>query len=131
MATRRTTELLHEALEEAALVGAREITEFLGTYRGKDPDRLRRVQIAIGAVGSYTRWRASHNNMISMMLIAARQSGIGPQQTLDIAKTAGLLPESTQPGDVIPLKVATGGDGRRSGPTRPTVSAAPPPESKK
>jgi len=44
---RRTTELLHEALEEAALVGAKEIKEFLGTYRGKDPERLRRVQIAI------------------------------------------------------------------------------------
>ncbi len=99
-------EALHEALEEAALAGAKEIKEFLGTYRGKDPDRLRRVQIAIGAVGSYTRWRASQNNMISMMLIAARQCGIGPQQTLDIAKNAGLLPESSEAGEVIPLKAA-------------------------
>ena len=104
--SRQTTELLHEALAEAALVGAKEIKEFLGTYRGKDPDRLRRVQIAIGAVGSYTRWRASHNNMISMMLIAARQTGIGPQQTLEIAKSAGLLPESTDVGEVVALKVA-------------------------
>jgi len=103
---RRTTELLHEALEEAALVGAKEIKEFLGTYRGKDPERLRRVQIAIGAVGSYTRWRASHNNMISMMLIAARQTGIGAEQTLEIAKTAGLLPEATESGAVVALKVA-------------------------
>jgi len=102
----RISEQLHEALEEAALVGAREIKEFLGTYRGKDPDRLRRVQIAIGAVGSYTRWRASQNNMISMMLIAARQSGIGPQQTLDMAKAAGLLPESIEPAEVIALKPA-------------------------
>jgi hypothetical protein len=106
MSARRTTQLLHEALEEAALVGAKEITEFLGTYRGKDPDRLRRVQIAIGAVGSYTRWRASHNNMVSMMLIAARQSGIGPQQTLDIAKNAGLLPDSIVAGEVVALKAA-------------------------
>ena len=92
--SKRTTELLHEALEEAALVGAKEIKEFLGTYRGKDPDRLRRVQIAIGAVGSYTRWRASQNNMISMMLMAARQTGVASDVTLDIAKAAGLLPET-------------------------------------
>lgn len=105
MSRRRTAEL-HEALEEAALAGAKEIKEFLGTYRGKDPDRLRRVQIAIGAVSGYTRWQASQNNMVSMMLIAARQSGIGPQQTLDIAKTAGLLPESTEPGEVVVLKAA-------------------------
>ena len=103
---RRSTEDLHEALEHAALAGAKEITEFLTTYRGKDPDRLRRVQIAIGAVGGYTRWRASHNNMISMMLIAARQTGIGPQQTLEIAKTAGLLPETIVPGEVVPMKAA-------------------------
>ena len=104
--SRRTTELLHEALEEAALAGAKEITEFLSTYRGKDPERMRRVQIAIGAVGGYTRWRASHNNMISMMLIAARQTGIGPQQTLEIAKSAGLLPETIVPGEVVALKAA-------------------------
>jgi len=103
---KRTTEALHEALEEAALAGAKEITEFLTTYRGKDPERLRRVQVAIGAVGGYTRWRASHNNMISMMLIAARQTGIGPTQTLEIAKAAGLLPEAIVAGEVVPLKVA-------------------------
>ena len=103
---RRVTEALHEALEEAALAGAKEIKEFLSNYRGKDPERLRRVQVAIGAVGGYTRWRASHNNMVSMMLIAARQSGIGAQQTLDIAKAAGLLPESVTSADVIELKAA-------------------------
>jgi len=103
---RRSTELLHEALEEAALAGAREIKEFLGTYRGKDPERLRRVQIAIGAVSGYTRWRASQNNMVSMMLIAARQVGITPQQTLDIAKVAGLLPENIEPASVVKLKTA-------------------------
>lgn len=104
MAVRRTTEALHEALEEAALAGAKEIKEFLGTYRGKDPERLRRVQIAMGAVSGYTRWRASQNNMISMMLIAARQIGVSAETTLEIAKTAGLLPESTVPAAV--LKVA-------------------------
>ena len=104
--SRKIREQLHEALEEAALAGAKEIKEFLATYRGKDPERLRRVQIAIGAVSGYTRWRASQNNMISMMLIAARQAGIGPQQTLDIAKNAGLLPEGTEAGEVISLKAA-------------------------
>ena len=102
---RRVSQALHEALEEAALAGAKEIKEFLGTYRGKDPDRLRRVQVAIGAVSGYTRWRASHNNMVSMMLIAARQTGLGPQQTLDIAKTAGLLPESST-AEILELKAA-------------------------
>ena len=100
MSKRPVTQLLHEALEDAALAGAREIKEFLATYRGRDPDRLRRVQVAVGAVSGYTRWRASQNNMISMMLIAARQTGIGPEQTLAIAKTAGLLPESSS-ADVV------------------------------
>lgn len=57
MSRRRTTEDLHTALEEAALAGAQEIRDFLSTYRGKDPERLRRVQIAVGAVSGYTRWR--------------------------------------------------------------------------
>lgn len=94
MASRR--ELLHESLEEAALAGAKEITTFLGTYRGKDPERLHRVQIAMGAVGSYTRWRASQNNMVSMMLMAARQVGISAEQTLEVVKAAGLLPEAAK-----------------------------------
>lgn len=96
---------LHEALEEAALAGANEIKEFLRSYRGKDPDRLRRVQVAVGAVGGYTRWRASQNNMISMMLIAGRQGGIGPEQTIEMAKAVGLLPESFK-AQVVELKVA-------------------------
>ena len=101
---RRSAELLQEALEEAALAGAKEIKKFLDSYQGKDPDRLRRVQIAIGAVAGYTRWRASHNNMVSMMLICARQVGITPEQTLEIAKGAGLLPETVVPGEVVKLK---------------------------
>jgi hypothetical protein len=44
--------------------------------------------------------------MVSMMLIAARQTGIGAEQTLDIAKSAGLLPESVTSGHVIELKAA-------------------------
>lgn len=86
---------LSEALEDAALAGAREIKEFLGTYRGKDPDRLKRVQIAVGAVSGYTRWRASQNNMVSMMLMAARQTGVSREDTLQMAQLAGLLPEAS------------------------------------
>lgn len=92
----KRTAALSEALEEAALAGAKEIKEFLSTYRGKDPERLRRVQIAAGAVSGYTRWRASQNNMVSMMLMAARQTNVPPDQTLEICKLAGLLPESTE-----------------------------------
>jgi hypothetical protein len=104
--SKRTREQLHEALEEAALAGAKEIKEFLGTYRGKDPDRYRRVQIAIGAVSGYTRWRASQNNMVSMMLIAARQTGISAEQTLEIAKGAGLLPETATAGPAEIVRAA-------------------------
>lgn len=94
--TIKRAERLSEALEEAALAGANEIREFLGTYRGKDPERLKRVQIAVGAVSGYTRWRASQNNMVSMMLMAARQTGVSATDTLAIAKAAGLLPEAVQ-----------------------------------
>lgn len=99
----KRSELMAEALEDAALAGAREIKEFLGTYRGKDPDRLKRVQVAVATVSGYTRWRASQNNMASMMLMAARQTGVSSEQTLEICKIAGLLPESAQP---APLKIA-------------------------
>src|SRR3954462_6777462 len=92
----KRSQALSEALEDAALAGAKEIREFLGTYRGKDPDRLKRVQIAANAVSGYTRWRASQNNMVSMMLMAARQTGVTQEQTLEICKVAGLLPESTE-----------------------------------
>ena len=104
MINKSKQDLLHDALMDAALAGAKEIKEFLGTYRGKDPERLRRVQIACGAVGAYTRWRASQNNMVSMMLIAARQGGIGSAQTLEIAKEAGLLPESVEVADLKIVK---------------------------
>lgn len=103
MNRRDRQEQLHEALAEAALAGAQEIKTFLGTYRGKDPERLHRVQIAMGAVGSYTRWRASQNNMVSMMLMAARQVGISAEQTLDVVKAAGLLPDRAE---IVPLKKA-------------------------
>jgi hypothetical protein len=93
---RRKEEQLQDALIEAALAGAKEISEFLSVYRGKDPDRYRRVDVARSAVGSYTRYRASQNNMISMMLLAARQVGVSAEQTLDLAKAEGLLPESAK-----------------------------------
>ena len=100
----KRSQMLAEALEDAALAGAKEIKEFLGTYRGEDPERFKRVQVAVGAVSGYTRWRASQNNMVSMMLMAARQTGISAQHTLEIAKVAGLLPESVEPAE--PLKIA-------------------------
>lgn len=94
--SQRTAVALSEALEEAALAGAKEIREFLATYRGKDPDRMKRVQVAVTAVSGYTRWRASQNNMVSMMLMAARQTGVSSEQTLEICKLAGILPASTE-----------------------------------
>jgi hypothetical protein len=100
----KRSESLSEALEDAALAGAKEIKEFLGVYRGKDPERLKRVQISVGAVSGYTRWRASQNNMVSMMLMAARQTGISAETTLEIAKVAGLLPASAEMSE--PLKLA-------------------------
>lgn len=104
MPTKNRTQMLREALEEAALAGAKEIKEFLTTYRGKDPERLRRVQIAVSAVGGYTRWRASENNMVSMILAAAQQSGIGQEQTLEIVKSTGLLPETASITDLKVVK---------------------------
>jgi hypothetical protein len=87
---------MSEVFEDAAVAGAKEIKEFLSTYRGKDPERLKRVQVAVAAVSGYTRWRASQNNMVSMMLMACRQSGVSATDTLQIAKTAGLLPEEVE-----------------------------------
>lgn len=100
----RRQELLSEALEDAALAGAKEIKEFLSTYRGKDPERIKRVQVAVGAVSGYTRWRASQNNMVSMMLMAARQTGISAADTLQIAKVAGLLPETVEMSELKAVK---------------------------
>jgi hypothetical protein len=101
----KRAEALLEALEEAALAGAKEIKEFLGTYRGKDPDRLNRAKVAVGAVSGYTRFRASQNNMFTMMLMAARQTGVSAEQTLEIAKIAGLLPESAESGPDRPKAI--------------------------
>ena len=84
-----------DTMEGAAVAGAKEIKEFLGTYRGKDSDRLKRVHVAVAAISGYTRWCASRNNLMSMMLMAARQSGIDKDQMLKLATNAGLLPEST------------------------------------
>jgi hypothetical protein len=99
-------EQLNDALVDAALEGALEVSDYLKHHR-KDPDSNRRVQVALGAVTSYTRFRASQNNMISMMLIAARQGGVSNEQTLDMAKAAGLLPPTVEAGPIMtPLKAA-------------------------
>jgi hypothetical protein len=95
---------LNEVLEEAALAGGREIIAFLGSSRKKDsPREQTRVKVGVAAVSGYTRWRASQNNMVTMMLMAARQVGVSPEQTLEICKLAGVLPESTER---VPLKLA-------------------------
>jgi hypothetical protein len=104
--SKRVREQLRETMEEAALEAVKEIREFLGTYRGKDPERFRRVSIAVSMMSGYSRLLASQNNTFSMMLIAARLAGIGPQQTLDMAKSVGLLPESAESAEVINLKAA-------------------------
>jgi hypothetical protein len=93
MANRKTIE---EALEAAALAGANEVEEFLGTYRGSDAVRIKRAQIGLGAMGGFTRWKASQNNLMSMMLAAARQTGVPPEKVKEIAKSAGLLPPSVE-----------------------------------
>lgn len=87
-------ERLKEALELAALAGAEEIRKFLGESEA-DSNKLQRVKVAVAAVGGYTRWRASHNNAIAMMLVAARQSAVSPQDTLELARSAGVLPPSS------------------------------------
>lgn len=91
----RKQQKLQEALEEAALAGARELKRFLeGT--NNDPKDARRVQVALGAVTSYTRLRASQNNMIGMVLSVSKQAGLDPNITVELAKDIGLLPESAQ-----------------------------------
>jgi hypothetical protein len=90
---RNKQEILRESLEDAAIAGAKDVTAFLTTYRGKDPERLARVRVAAGAVKSYTGWQSSRNNMATGILMATRQIGLAPEQTLDILKTTGLLPD--------------------------------------
>lgn len=101
----KRSELLKETLEEAAIAGAKEIKEFLTTYRGTDPFRFKRAQLGGSAVSGYTRWQASQNNMVTGLLTATRQVGVSEQQTLEILKAIGMLPSSTE---VVPerLKLA-------------------------
>lgn len=87
---------LNKALERAALAGALEISEFLENP-GSDPDRLKRVHVAVGAVSGFTRWRASQNNMVSTMLMAARQTGATIDMTRQILNGAGVLIEAAEP----------------------------------
>ena len=85
---------LHDVLEDAALEGARELKRFLANGGKAKPEDVRRVQIALGAVKSYTQLRSSQNNMVAVMLDAAKQSGIAPDVTLSAVKAVGLLPDS-------------------------------------
>lgn len=91
---------LNKALERAALAGAPEISEFL-EKPGSDPDRLKRVHVAVGAVSGFTRWRASQNNMVSTMLMAARQTGASIDATRQILNGAGLLIAAGDPEEPV------------------------------
>lgn len=97
----KRSQALREALEDAALAGAKEMTEFLRLYGGKSapevpPDRLKVVHVAQGAVKGYTQWQASQNNMATGLLTATRMVGVSPEQTLEILKSAGMLSESVE-----------------------------------
>ena len=79
----KRAEALLEALEEAALAGAKGNQGVPRDMRGKRPDRLNRAKVAVGAVSGYTRFRASQNNMFTMMLPwLSRQTGVSAEQTL-------------------------------------------------
>lgn len=86
---------LRKAMERAALAGALEISEFLENP-GSDPERLKRVHVAVGAVSGFTRWSASQNNMVSTVLMAARQTGATVEATRQILGAAGLTIEVTK-----------------------------------
>jgi len=86
-------ESLAEILEEAARESAKELRDFLRSPRGGQARDSRRVSVALGAVTSYTRWRASQNNLIGMMLATAKIANLNKDRIMIAAKAAGLLPE--------------------------------------
>jgi len=89
-------------MEEAALAGAQEMKKFLDSYTGDDPVARARVQVGANAVTGYTRLCSSENNMIGMMMMAAERTGVSAEQTLVIAKEAGLLPGAIEPDHKLP-----------------------------
>lgn len=95
----RRSQELREALEDAALVGAKEMKRFLELYGGADApevprDRFKVVLVARDAVKECIDQQSSQNNMVTSLMNAARLVGVAPEQTLEILKTTGILPES-------------------------------------
>jgi len=88
---------LSDDIEDAALLGAKEMKQFLETYRGDDPVALTRVTIGAKAVKNYLEKFSAQNGLLALMMGAAERTGVSPEQTLEIAKGAGLLPETVKP----------------------------------
>jgi hypothetical protein len=86
-------ETLQTVMEEAALAAAKELRDFLKSPKGEIPTS--RVNTALGTLSGYTRWRASQNNLISMMLGAARQANLPAEIVTNISEEVGLIPEKS------------------------------------
>ena len=87
---------LSDDIEEVALLGVKEMKQFLETYRGNDPVAVKRVGVGAAAVKNYLDKFSAQNGLLSLMMGAAERSGVAPAQMLEIAKGAGLLPESAE-----------------------------------
>lgn len=89
--TKTRKQELMEASEEAAIAGAKEIREFLTTYRGTDALRFKRAQMAASTLAGHVRLLASQNNLATTMLQAAKLAGLSKEDTKAMAQGAGLL----------------------------------------
>ena len=87
---------LSEQIEDVALLGVKEMKKFLETYTGDDPVAVKRVAVGAAAVKNYLDKFSAQNGLLGLMMSAAERSGVPPEQTLEIAKNAGLLPEATR-----------------------------------
>ena len=87
---------LHDDIDDAAGLGAKEMKMFLETYRGNDPVAVKRVGVAAAAVTNYLDKFSAQNGLLGLMMGAAERAGVSPEQTLEIAKGAGLLPASAK-----------------------------------
>jgi hypothetical protein len=48
-------------------------------------------------VKNYLEKFSAQNGLLALMMGAAERTGVSPEQTLEIAKGAGLLPETVKP----------------------------------
>ncbi len=87
---------LSDEIEDVALLGVKEMKLFLETYRGDDPVAVKRVGVGAAAVKNYLDKFSAQNGLLGLMMGAAERAGVSPEQTLDIAKGVGLLPEATK-----------------------------------